>query len=705
MISVTEVQKAYLAYFGRAADPVGLEYWMNSDTATMRAGFAASAEYATLYSGMTSEQRVEQVYQNLLGRASDPEGKAYWVNEFNAGRETIGSLVVSMQTNALGIDIGTINNRVTYAILFTAQLDTPAEVADYSGTAVADRARTDMSAVTYTDASLATARANITSNSVTVLGEEALPAPTPTPDTTAPTMSSAAVATNGQSIVVTYSEALTGTAEASDYAVTLGSGSTTVTGATIGAGADANKVTLTLSNTIPSGVLVTDLVYDATAGTANSIKDAASNSAATQTLAAVTNNSTATNLSFTLTTANDSFTGGGGDDTFDGTWTDGDAASTLDVGDVLNGGGGTDTLNISSASVGAITLTDANWVLGGVNALIENITVTNDAGAGAIGFATGVNFNTAFSVGGVDLTTSVGAGATVIDMATFTGAADIIATASGAGDITITSGSGPATVNSTTFEGAQTINGAGLTSVTLISSGAGIQTVGSVGTTDDLVTITVTQHGAGNQIITSSSATTVTVNVVNDGTAGNQTINTAGGDDIVNATNIGGTTNVISTGAGDDTITLLATGAATANSITGGTGADNITLVSTGSGFSAPDTIVIATADVGATWLTADAITNFVTAVDKLDLDVAADGTNYTAASEADGSGMADEATVLAAAQVVLDGIVKYYFVYNINNTGNGALYFDADGVDGGEDVIFLAGAVTADFLILGDII
>ena len=127
--------------------------------------------------------------------------------------------------------------------------------------------------------------------------------------------------------------------------------------------------------------------------------------------------------------------------------------------------------------------------------------------------------------------------------------------------------------------------------------------------------------------------------------------------------------------------------------------------MSTGSGFSAPDTIVIATADVGATWLTADAITNFVTAVDKLDLDVAATGANYTGASEADGAGMANEAAVLAAAQAVLDGIVQYYFAYNIGGTGNGVLYFDADGADGGENVIFLAGALTADFLILGDII
>ena len=66
---------------------------------------------------------------------------------------------------------------------------------------------------------------------------------------------------------------------------------------------------------------------------------------------------------------------------------------------------------------------------------------------------------------------------------------------------------------------------------------------------------------------------------------------------------------------------------------------------------------------------------------------------------------MANEADVLAAAQAVLDGTVQYYFVYNIAGSGHGALYFDADGIDGSEEVILLTGSVTTDFLILGDII
>ena len=116
-----------------------------------------------------------------------------------------------------------------------------------------------------------------------------------TVDLTAPVMSSAEVSTDGNTIVITYSEPVAGTLEASDWGVTLSTGAVTVTGATIGSGADNNKITLTLSSTIPTGVTVTDLVYTANNGTANSVKDQAAtpNAAADQTLATVTNNSTA----------------------------------------------------------------------------------------------------------------------------------------------------------------------------------------------------------------------------------------------------------------------------------------------------------------------------------------------------------------------------------------------------------------------------
>ena len=155
-----DVEKAYLAYFGRPADIAGMNYWLGKSISDMDAGFAASQEYATLYGGMTNSQRVDQVYQNLFGRAADPAGKAYWVGQLNAGLVTIGTLVATMEADALGVDIGTINNRLTFAIDFTVNL-TPAQNAGYNGTAAANAARVAMSEVIYTDTSLATAKGNV----------------------------------------------------------------------------------------------------------------------------------------------------------------------------------------------------------------------------------------------------------------------------------------------------------------------------------------------------------------------------------------------------------------------------------------------------------------------------------------------------------------------------------------------------------------
>jgi len=113
------------------------------------------------------------------------------------------------------------------------------------------------------------------------------PAPTPAPDTTPPAMSSAVVNADGD-IVITYTESIaSSTVEAGDYSVKIDGTATTPTAATV----SANTVTLTMPTKILASSTVTDVVYTAANGTANSIKDAANNAATDQTLLTVTNNS------------------------------------------------------------------------------------------------------------------------------------------------------------------------------------------------------------------------------------------------------------------------------------------------------------------------------------------------------------------------------------------------------------------------------
>ena len=140
-LTATQVQQFYIGYYGRPADPVGLTFWQTKTEAAALAGFATSAEFTNQFTGLSTSQQVTKVYGNLLGRTPDVAGLLYWAGEITAGRETIGSLVLSMTKNALGKDVTTIADRVTYSTAFTAALNTTEEVNAYAGAAATQAAR------------------------------------------------------------------------------------------------------------------------------------------------------------------------------------------------------------------------------------------------------------------------------------------------------------------------------------------------------------------------------------------------------------------------------------------------------------------------------------------------------------------------------------------------------------------------------------
>ncbi|MDO8453215.1 MAG: hypothetical protein Q7S59_01435 [Sulfurimonas sp.] len=415
-------------------------------------------------------------------------------------------------------------------------------------------------------------------------------------DVVAPMITSAAVSADGRSIVVTHSEALTGTPEAADYGVTLSAGSTNITGATIGSGVDSNKVTITLSDTVTSTINVTNLIY--TADPLHPIHDTATsaNSHATQTLNAVTNSSAV--VASTFTTAVDNLTGTAADDMFNGTHGDGNASNTFQAGDVLNGSTGTDTLHITTG-IEASSLTDVLFA----NKLGFEKAVFNSTGAGAQTITTGTNFEAAFATG-ADVSVETLEGAITLTMDSYTHASTITTSTVGDGAQTILTGSGATTVNATSHAaGAQTINGAGLTTVNATIVGAGVQTIGTTAG-QNIVTVNATIQGDGAQQITSTSTSAVTV--VANAFNGVQTIVTGSGNDSVTTTSASGTNNSIDTNAGDDVIVASAGN----DTITGGLGKDTMT------GGEGRDIFVFADGDTGTTIETADIITDFNSADD-----------------------------------------------------------------------------------------
>jgi len=83
--------RLYLAYFKRAPDLGGYDYWVGrliAGTANpywVSDAFADSPEFKATYGSLDNPSFVDLVYQNVLGRAADPAGRAYWIDQLNKG--------------------------------------------------------------------------------------------------------------------------------------------------------------------------------------------------------------------------------------------------------------------------------------------------------------------------------------------------------------------------------------------------------------------------------------------------------------------------------------------------------------------------------------------------------------------------------------------------------------------------------------------
>lgn len=146
------VQQLYVGYLGRAADAEGQKFWADAianGTATIASvatGFTLSAEYQAAYAGLDSAALVDKIYTNVLGRAADAEGKAFWVAALANGTVAADTLLATMITNLGALDQQTINNKV-----FVAQTYTDTVGADYNpqgGAEVISKVTSDPASVT-----------------------------------------------------------------------------------------------------------------------------------------------------------------------------------------------------------------------------------------------------------------------------------------------------------------------------------------------------------------------------------------------------------------------------------------------------------------------------------------------------------------------------------------------------------------------------
>lgn len=140
------IQGIYLALFGRPADPAGLAYWNaqtknGADLSKIIDTMTKLPEATARFAGLSDAALVTSIYQALFDRLPDPTGLAFFTEQLKSGKQTIGSLAINILDGASGNDLTLVQNREKAANVFTASIDTPAEIAAYNGTNAANFAR------------------------------------------------------------------------------------------------------------------------------------------------------------------------------------------------------------------------------------------------------------------------------------------------------------------------------------------------------------------------------------------------------------------------------------------------------------------------------------------------------------------------------------------------------------------------------------
>jgi hypothetical protein len=123
------LQKAYVAYYGRPADPAGQAYWSGQmdlaggSLAAIIDAFGNSAEFNSRYGGLSYSALVTKIYQQALNRDPDPAGLAYYVGELQAGRRTLQSITLDVLNGATTPpDSTVVANKLTVAAYYTSKV-------------------------------------------------------------------------------------------------------------------------------------------------------------------------------------------------------------------------------------------------------------------------------------------------------------------------------------------------------------------------------------------------------------------------------------------------------------------------------------------------------------------------------------------------------------------------------------------------------
>ncbi len=141
------VQKIYIGYYQRPADPGGLIYWAGKldsaggSFAEIIEAYANSAESLALYGTINNSNIstvVNGIYYALFGRGPEPGGLSYYVNGFNSGQFTAATIMLNVLYGAQNEDLQSVNNKLTAANLFTMTINPELDGTNFQATYAED---------------------------------------------------------------------------------------------------------------------------------------------------------------------------------------------------------------------------------------------------------------------------------------------------------------------------------------------------------------------------------------------------------------------------------------------------------------------------------------------------------------------------------------------------------------------------------------
>jgi len=156
------IQKLYVAYYGRPADPAGLLFWedalQDNPVDLVLEAFGTSREYLKI----STDDPIATLYQQMFNREPEAEGLEFYAQKLANGEASLASIALDIANGAQGQDAVTLSNKICVANTVTKALmeETVIDSAPYYSSSSLEDARFLLASVGSSQESLTEGKEN-----------------------------------------------------------------------------------------------------------------------------------------------------------------------------------------------------------------------------------------------------------------------------------------------------------------------------------------------------------------------------------------------------------------------------------------------------------------------------------------------------------------------------------------------------------------